>query len=259
MSPLIPKNQCKSKLARGEFVLGTMLVHTRQPVVMNILAQAGYDFVIIDNEHGVFTNETISDLSVAARNAGITPVVRVTDGTYTQIAQALDGGVQGIMLPRVYTVDQVEEVVKIMKYPPEGMRGCATGRASNDFQRADVGEFMAGFNRESMLIVQVETHEILDHLDEIGEISAVDVLFVGPNDLSIAFGVPGQVKDSRVTDACERVMTTCAKHGKRPGLQVNVAEDLPGWKDRGMQMLSAGSEMGFLGAGARIFSGSVTD
>jgi 2-keto-3-deoxy-L-rhamnonate aldolase RhmA len=255
MSVIVPENICRSKLKSGQFVLGTMLVHTRQPVVMNILEQAGYDFVIIDNEHGVFTNETISDLSVAARNANITPIVRVTDGTYTQVAQALDGGVQGIMLPRVYTVDQVQDVAKIMKYPPEGMRGCAAGRASNDFQRADVGEFMEGFNREGMLLVQVETTEILEHLDEVAAIDAVDVLFVGPNDLSIAFGVPGQVKDSRVTDACQRVIETCKKHGKTPGLQVNVADDLAGWKDRGMQMLSAGSEMGFLGAGARLFSG----
>ncbi len=254
MSAIVPENLCKAKLADGSFVLGTMLVHTRQPVIMNILAQAGYDFVIIDNEHGVFTNETISDLSVAARNAEVTPMVRITDGTYTQVAQALDGGVQGIMLPRVYTVEQVEKVANIMKYPPVGGRGCATGRASNDFQRADVGEFMEGMNRESMLIVQVETAEILEHLDEVAAIPAVDVLFVGPNDLSIAFGVAGQVKDSRVTDACEKVVETCVNHGKTPALQVNAAEDLTGWRDRGMQMLSAGSEMGFLGAGARLFS-----
>ena len=254
MNAIVPENICQSKLARGEFVLGTMLVHTRQPVVMNILAQAAYDFVIIDNEHGVFANESISDLSVAARNAGVTPMLRVTDGTYTQVAQALDGGVQGIMLPRVYTVEQVHEVVKVMKYPPDGIRGCATGRANNDFQRAEVGEFMEGMNRESMLIVQVETAEILEHLDEVAAMPAVDVLFIGPNDLSIAFGVPGQVKDPRVTAACEKVIETCKKHGKQPALQVNVAGDLPGWRDRGMQMLSGGSEMGFLGAGARLFS-----
>ena len=231
-----------------------MLVHTRQPVVMNILGQAGYDFVIIDNEHGVFTMRR-SPISLWPRATPRSPpMVRITDGTYTQVAQALDGGVQGIMLPRVYTVDQVEKVANIMKYPPVGARGCATGRANNDFQRADVGEFMEGMNRESMLIVQVETIEILRCLDEVAAIPAVDVLFVGPNDLSIAFGVPGQVKDNRVTDACEKVIETCVNHGKTPALQVNAAEDLAGWCDRGMQMLSGGSEMGFLGAGARLFS-----
>lgn len=254
MSTIVPQNLCKKKLADGNFVLGTMLVHTRQPVVMSILARAGYDFVVIDNEHGVFANETISDLSVAARNANITPIVRVTDGTYTQIAQALDGGVQGIMLPRVYTVEQVEEVARIVKYPPDGIRGCATGRANNDFQRAGVVEFMEGMNREGMLVVQIETLEILERIDEVAAMPAVDVLFVGPNDLSIAFGVPGQVDDPRVVDACQKVIETCKRYRKPAALQVNTAADLPGWRDRGMQMLSAGSEMGMLGAGAGLFA-----
>ena len=124
----VPPNRLRQKLAAGRTVIGTMLVEMRQPGIMTLLANAGFDFVLIDNEHGPFSVETIADLSRAARDNGVTPIVRIPELTYAHVAQSLDGGAQGIMLPRVTARAQVEECVRYIKYPPEGRRGAVLAR-----------------------------------------------------------------------------------------------------------------------------------
>ena len=104
---IITPNLMKQALQNGQSVIGTMVAEIRQPSVMQLLKNAGFDVAIIDNEHGPFNIETIADLSRTARYVGLTPIVRVPDLAYPYIAQALDAGAQGIMLPRVYTADQV--------------------------------------------------------------------------------------------------------------------------------------------------------
>ncbi len=113
---IIAPNRIKHALRDGQSVVGTMLAEIRQPAVIQLLANAGFDFVIIDNEHGPFNIETIADLSRTAKYLGLTPLVRVPDLAYPHIAQSLDVGAQGIMLPRVYNAQQVREAVQIMKY-----------------------------------------------------------------------------------------------------------------------------------------------
>ena len=133
---IIAPNRMKQALQAGQAVVGTMLTEIRQPAVMQLLANAGFDFVIIDNEHGPFNIETIADLSRTAKYVGLTPVVRVPDLAYPYLAQALDSGAQGIMLPRVTNVEQIREAVQIMKYPPQGRRG---GRRKSGAYRFSIG------------------------------------------------------------------------------------------------------------------------
>ena len=117
---VIPSNRMKSLLRAGTAVAGTMLVEFRQPSVMQVLKNAGYDFATIDMEHGVFDYESVADLSRFGRHIGITPLVRVPDKQYPYIARALDVGAQGIMVPRLRSAEDVREVVNIIKYPPTG-------------------------------------------------------------------------------------------------------------------------------------------
>ena len=186
-------NRTKEALRNGQAVVGTMVVEIRQPSVMQLLVNAGFDFIVIDNEHSPYSSGTIAELSQAARNLGLTPIVRVPDLAYPYLAQPLDSGAQGIMLPRVYNADQVKEAVQIMKYPPLGARGCAFGRGATDFKGAPLAETMAAANEQTMLIVQIETKEAIENGDEILAVPGVDVAFVGPTDLSISLGVPGQI------------------------------------------------------------------
>jgi 2-keto-3-deoxy-L-rhamnonate aldolase RhmA len=194
---IIPVNQLRHRLAGGGLAVGTMIAEFRQPAVMQAIANAGLDWAIIDNEHGVFGAETVAELSRAGRLLGVTPVVRVPALGYEWITRSLDGGAQGIMLPRVTSPDQVREAVACMKYPPAGRRGSAVGRGHTAFRGGDVVAMMADSNRETFLVVQVETREAVERLDELLAVPGVDAALIGPNDLAIALGVAGRACATR--------------------------------------------------------------
>ena len=151
LESIIAPNPLRAALKEGKTVLGTMVAEIRQPSIMQLLRLAGFDFCIIDNEHGPFNIETIADLSRAGRAYGVTPIVRVPELTYAYLAQSIDVGAQGIMLPRVYTVDQVKAALDIVKYPPEGNRGNALNRGHTNFQGGPVLDIMARANQENLV------------------------------------------------------------------------------------------------------------
>jgi 2-keto-3-deoxy-L-rhamnonate aldolase RhmA len=228
-----------------------MLVEVRQPSVMTLLAHAGLDFVIIDNEHGPFSVETIADLSRAARVVGLTPIVRPPEIGYAAITQPLDGGAQGVMLPRVTTPEQVIEAVSWVKYPPEGRRGAVLARGHTDFLGGPLSETLAAMNRETFVIVQVETRQALDRLDAIIGQPGVDAALVGPTDLSVALGVPGRMDDPLLTRAIEQTMAACARQGVTPAIHTNDVAMTAAWARKGMRIVSISSEVGHLMAGVR--------
>ncbi len=240
------KNKAKQLLKDGGAVVGTMLVEFRQTAVMQLLANAGFDFVIIDNEHGPFDIETIADISRIARLLGVTPIVRVPDIAYAEITQPLDAGAQGIMIPRVSNVQQVRDALQMMKYPPEGRRGSVMARGHTEFKGGDVSEMMAASNRETMLVVQIETKEALESIDGILSVPGVDVGFIGPNDLSIALGVSGKLDSPPMQQAVSRLVEVCRKHNVTPAIQANDLALGQQWSRAGMRMLSFNSEAGLM-------------
>jgi len=240
---VVPVNQLKSRLRQGHSLIGTMVAEFRQPSVMQILANGGFHFVIIDNEHGPFGIETLADMCRSAVFLGITPIVRVPDFVYSHIAPALDAGAQGIMVPRITKPSQVKEIVQIMKFPPKGQRGNALSRGYCNFQGGNVMDVMKTVNDETMLIVQIETAEALERLPEIVAIDGVDCALVGPNDLSIALGVGGQMTSPVLQSAIQRVIDVCQKKSKWPGLHMNDAQLVAEWGKRGMRVVSCGSEI----------------
>lgn len=250
MTAVVPPNQLRERLAAGRTVVGTMLVEVRQPGIMTLLANAGFDFVLIDNEHGPFSVETIADLSRAARDAGVTPIVRIPELTYSHVCQSLDGGAQGIMLPRVTDPAQVQECLRYMKYPPEGRRGAVLGRGHTGFKGGPLAEVLAGMNRETFLIVQIETAEAVERVDELLSIPGVDAALIGPTDLSLALGVPAQNEHPKLVAAIEKTMAACAAHHVIPAIHTNDTQMTAAWARRGMRLVSIGSEVGHLVAGA---------
>lgn len=243
---IITPNNIKHALRDGKSVVGTMVVEFRQPAVMQLLANAGFDFVIIDNEHGPFNIETIADLSRAARHLGLTPIVRVPDSAYPYIAQSLDAGAQGLMIPRIFNARQVRDIVQTMKYPPQGIRGNALSRGYTDFKSGPVAEAMARVNEETMLIVQVETRQAIENIDEIVAVPGVDVALIGPNDLSISLGIPGQMDHPQLHSAIETVMAACQRHGVFPAIHMNNLELAVYWAKKGMRLVSSNAEIGLL-------------
>ncbi len=252
-SPALPVPACRIRrtLQDGRVAVGTMVVEMRQPAIMSWLARAGFDFAIIDNEHGPFTIETIAELSRAGRAAGVTPIVRVPELSYAHVVQPLDAGAQGIMLPRVTERGQVEQCLAWMKYPPAGRRGGVLGRGHTDFGGGNLSEILAAMNRETFLIIQIETAEAVDRLDQILAVSGVDAALIGPTDLSIALGVAGRLDDPILTGAIERTMAGCARHGVVPAIHTNEVHRTAHWASRGMRLVSIGSEAGLLIGGGQ--------
>jgi 2-dehydro-3-deoxyglucarate aldolase/4-hydroxy-2-oxoheptanedioate aldolase len=248
---LIAKNRLKEKLAAGQVPVGTMIAEIRQASIVQCLANAGFDWAIIDNEHGVFNPESITDLARMCRFQGITPIVRVPSITYEQIAQALDGGAQGVMLPRVTDPAQVRFAIQCVKYPPEGGRGSAMGRGHTGLKAGDVVQMMADSNRETFVVVQVETREAVERLDELLSVPGVDAGLIGPNDLSIALGVAGRMRDPALERAIEAMIAACGRHGRVPAIHTNDVLLTAEWSRRGMRMVSISSEIGFLQKAAK--------
>jgi 2-dehydro-3-deoxyglucarate aldolase/4-hydroxy-2-oxoheptanedioate aldolase len=248
---LIPPNRLKQRLANGHLVVGTMVAEIRQSAVVQCLANAGIDWIIIDNEHGAFSMETIGELSRTARLLDVTPIVRVPALTYEQIAQSLDSGAQGVMLPRVTSADEVRFAVSCVKYLPAGRRGSAAGRGHTNFKAGDVVQMMADSNRETFVIVQIETREAVAKLDEILAVPGVDAALIGPNDLSIALGVAGKMRDPALEAAIEQMQAACARHRVYPAIHTNDVSLSAEWGRRGMRLVSISTELGFLQKAAR--------
>jgi len=243
---IIPPNNAKRALREGKSLVGLMVIEIRQPSVMQMLANAGYDFVIIDNEHGAFNIETISDLSRNARKVGLTPIVRVPEWSYAHITQPLDSGAQGIMTPRITEAQQVREILQIMKYPPVGRRGSVVARGHTDLKSGPVLDAMKVANEESMLVVQIETRQAVEKMDEILSVPGVDVALVGPTDLSVSLGITGEMKNPKLVAAIESTIEACKRHNVIPAIHMNDLELAAHWGSKGMRMVSCNSEVGMM-------------
>jgi len=248
-SSIVPENRLKKQLREGKTAIGTMLVEVRQPSVMQVLSNAGLDFVIIDNEHGAFNIETISDLCRAARKLGVTPVVRVPEWSYAHVTQPMDSGAQAIMAPRITEPQQVVEILQMIKYPPVGRRGSVVARGHTDLRAGSIVDVMRDANEESMLVVQIETRQALERIDEILSIPGVDAALVGPTDLSVALGVPGKMTDPVLVTAITSVLESCHRHKVFPAIQMNDLTLAAHWASKGMKMVSFNSEIGILTQG----------
>ncbi len=210
------KNHWKAKVEHGEKTIG-FFISTGNASTAEIAAMSNMDYAIIDTEHGPFDVESTADMIRAFERHGGTAMVRVKDSNRNSILKMLDIGAMGLIIPQVHSVEQVREIIEYGKYYPVGQRGFAFGRGAG-FGFAphaqNMMEFMATCNRESLLIPQCETMGALEHIEEIVQLEGVDGIFIGPFDLSIAMGIPGQFGDPRFTAALERVRQACEAAGK---------------------------------------------
>jgi len=250
-SSIIPKNVLKQKLSSEGTAVGTFLVEFNQPASIQVMVNSGFETIVIDGEHGVFTIESIARLARAARWHGVTPLLRVCDYTYPHIAQPLDAGVQGLIIPRISTAEQVEQVVSYAKYPPYGVRGSALVRGFTDFKGGDVVRAMEEANKESMLLFQIETTGALSSLDKILSVKGVDAALIGPNDLSIALEIPGQFTNPVFEKAMRDIIAACRRNKVIPALHANTLDFAKRWQSEGIRLLTFASELNFMQSSAQ--------
>ena len=244
-------NRAKARLRDGGIAVGTMVSEMRTEEVAHVFAAAGFDFLVIDTEHGSANWETVQTISRAARSAGIAPLVRVTDTIYSLIARALDAGTLGVMVPHVETAANAREVVRCVKYPPEGERGFGLRPALTDYGQVSAAQAIAWSNAETMILAQIESGRALDNLDDIAAVPGIDVLLVGPNDLALSLGVPGDLMHPKLQDAYQHVAQVAARHGIAGGLHPGDLKVVECGCAAGMRCLMYASDIRMLLGAAR--------
>lgn len=246
------RNHAKERLQAGELVLGVGLRQARTVDIGRIMKTAGYDFLFIDLEHNSMSVDLAGQISIAAQDAGITPVVRVPGYEHFHATRALDAGAQGIVVPHVDTADVAARMVSHCMYPPIGHRSVTGALPQLDFQAAPLGEATAAINAATLLILMLETPQAIDNVEEIAAVPGYDVLLLGTNDLCLEMGIPGQLDHPRVGEAFERVIAACKAHGKYAGLGgVYDPPLMQRYLAMGFRLVLAGSDLTFMLAAAK--------
>ncbi len=215
----------------GDTLLGCFVTWPVSGFV-EIAALAGLDFLVLDCEHGFFSIESVAATVVAADAARIPAIVRAPSAVSGELGRYLDAGAAGTLLPRVEGVAIVRAAVEALKFAPEGKRGLGGVRA-NRYATAPLAEFVRRANEETLVAVQIEREGALAELPAIADEAAVDVLFVGPNDLSQALGAPGDTASERFRSAVNRVASEARRAGKTAGIMVGSREQIPALQELG--------------------------
>ncbi|MFO0944625.1 MAG: aldolase/citrate lyase family protein [Planctomycetota bacterium] len=235
-------NHVKESLHAHRAVVGTELSRMRSLEVVRIFADAGYEFFFIDLEHTPFSLETVADMVAVARASEIVPLVRIPDVEYSWVARILDLGAQGIIVPRIASAQQVEEVVRWTRYPPLGVRGFALTRHQTDGVAIDPAHFMEHLHHETLVVIQIERKEALDNLEEILRVPGVDVACLGYMDLSVDLGIPGSLDDPRMIQAIERLIAAGKSTGVATGIMCNDLSAIQRWVEQGMQFIASSTD-----------------
>jgi len=236
----------RKRVLAGECVYGTMIRQARDPGAPVIFASVGYDFVLIDMEHGNYNMETVADLIRGAKSSGIAPVIRVPHLETFFISRVLDAGAEGIMVPMTSTKEEAEAIVRYSKYTPIGQRGFGTQTGQTDYKPLKAMEFMKEANEHTLIIAQIETREAIENVDAILSTEGIDVGLIGPNDLSISHGIPDQMGSEMLTRAIDKVVETARKRGKASGIHIGNPEVIKKWKARGMTVLACSTDISFM-------------
>jgi 2-keto-3-deoxy-L-rhamnonate aldolase RhmA len=241
-------NPLKQKLQAGQACFGAWLLTTSADVA-EILACGGIDFLILDHEHGQGSIESAIDQLRAMKGTGCVSVLRTPSNDYVYIKRALDAGVGGIMVPNVNSAEEARRVVEACRYAPRGFRGAFGGMRAMDY----------GFNPayydqcsdDLLIVVQVENARAIDAIPEIAAVDGIDVVFIGPRDLSASLGKLNQFDDPVVRGHIERAADAILGSGKILGSTAATGKVAKDMAARGYRFIVPGSDATLLGLGIR--------
>ncbi len=217
------KNTMKEKIARGEPALGVSLMFPC-PQLVEMLAYAGFDWVLIDCEHGSIDLADVEVMAMAADASGIATVGRPRSDSTADIQSILDRGVQGVQVPHVNTREDAERVVSAVKFGPGAHRGLAGGtRPAQWGLGIKATDFVSDANEASLVCVQIEHSEAVANIDDILRVEGIDVFFIGPSDLSQSMGYPGDTNAQPVAEAIETTLARIRNAGHTPGMPATSA------------------------------------
>ena len=240
-------SEFRRKCASKENLVGSFAA-IPNAVAVEVMAQSGLDFLCIDWEHAQISRDAVEGMVRAADVHRVPAMVRVPGHGPEAIAAALDSGARGVLIPRVSTAVQAMAAVKASRYPPEGERGVGPGRAAGYGYR--IPEYLAAANDRTVVAVQVETAEGLANIEAIAAVEGVDVIFVGPGDLSVSIDALGPSGAGKLAEAIRRIIDVVIAHRKTAGIFCAKPQDVATWAGIGASFFILASDTMFLGAGA---------
>jgi 4-hydroxy-2-oxoheptanedioate aldolase len=248
------KNRLKEKLLSGQPAFGVSVMFP-SPQVVEMVGRLGFDWVLIDCEHGSISPESVELMAMAAELAGVTAIARPWSNSPEAILRLMDRGVIGVQVPHVNTAADARQAVESVKFHPLGTRGLAAGTRPAQYGfNVSAADYVEEANRETLVCVQLEEAEALGNLGEILQVEGVDVFFIGPSDLSQSLGYPGRSDAPEVREAMDRAFATIVAAGKVPGSAGNL-QAIRGYQQKGVRYLYthlttllAGSSREFLAA-----------
>lgn len=239
------------KIRNREKVTGTMLSEVSMPNIVRILKAAGFEFIIVDCEHGYFDYSQIAALISVGTGFDIPMVVRIPAIAREFITKVLDMGAAGLLAPMVNREEEAKALVSFAKYMPMGKRGISTRRAHTGYNPPPLAEYMERANDNTILMVQIETRQGLENLEKIAAVEGIDAIMAGSNDLAADMGIPGETESGNLIEAVEKISLLAEKNGKSGGVITSSLPLIHTCRSRGANVFSYNSEVGMLMEGAK--------
>ena len=241
------KNIAKEKLKKNELCLGVGLRQSRTVDIGKIMATCDYDWLFIDMEHNSMDIDIASQISVAAQDAGITPIVRVPDFAHHHATRVLDCGAMGIVFPHVDNAKTARNLVSFCLFPPRGHRSMTGLLPQLDFKQSPISEVASVINNNMLIVIMLESPEAIKNVESIAAVPGVDVILIGTNDLCMEMGIPGDYSNPKIMEAYKKVINACKKNGKTPGMGGVYNEELMSeYISIGMKFILSGSDLSFM-------------
>jgi len=248
-SPALAKRPFREVIRSGKKLAGTF-IGTPHPVMTEFIGHLGFDFVCIDSEHNAMHLETVQKMLQGLHATPTYGMVRIPTLSYEYVTGALDIGADALLIPQIRTMDDIARLRDFSQYPPIGHRGCGPSRLWD--YGDSIGQLASGdLNYTTNIVVQLETVQALENIDEIVKSDFIDMFFIGPGDLSMDMGIFAQFSNPRLLDACAMLREKTAAAGKRLGVFAGNFEAAKGWFDKGYDMCIINSELALLGGAVR--------
>lgn len=233
--------ELRAKLAKGAAVAGPF-AKTCDPAFVEVVGRSGFDFIILDGEHGPQNPYSLQNLIRGAEVSGVCPIVRV-DTVGEIISRVLDVGAAGVQIPQITTRAEAEAAIAYAKFYPQGERGvCRYVRAAN-YSSMDKFSYFQEAN-ENLVILQLEGQKALQNMEEILSVPGIDIIFIGPYDLSQSLGLTGQVTHPQVEEKMREIIAACKQQGIAVGTFSDTIENARKWREAGVQYLSYAADVG---------------
>lgn len=250
----------KSRLAAGKRVNVFSIGAVPSPKLIELVALAGgYQAIWIDEEHAAISQSQIEILAMACRSVGLDCYVRIAPLNYAAVMRPMEAGVGGVMAAQLRSVEEAEQIVRWAKFPPLGQRGANASNFEGGYASRPLAEHIEQCNHRRWLSVQIETTEALDCVEQIAAIEGIDHLFIGPGDLSVALGVPGQYTHADCLDAIKRIAAAATTAGKTWGILVRSPEHAEHCRQLGCQLFAYGNELNAFRRGLEQLKSSYAD